>query len=224
MLHLVTHDLKTPVAHIQLLTDLVQRQLDVGAAAAASEAADTLQYLTLIRQACAEANKLLKDVLFLGSLDAAHLKKWPTDLNAFLVQRLEPHRLLAHDKDLTLTLELPAQVVQANLNPDIFGRAVDNLVSNALKFTPAGGWVSVELQERAGRALLVVRDTGIGIPQALQEKLFEKFSASARTGIGGEASTGLGLFITKHIVQLHRGKIWVESQEGAGTCFRVELR
>jgi len=206
MLHLATHDLKTPVAHIQLLTDLVQRQLD-GGAAAASEAADTLHYLTLIRQACAEASKLLRDVLFLGRIEAAHLQKWPTDLNAFLVHRLEPHRLLAREKGLTLTLELPAQVVQANLNSDIFGRAVDNLVSNALKFTPAGGQVIVELQERAGRALLAVRDTGIGIPQALQGELFEKFSASARMGIGGEASTGLGLFITKQIVQLHRGKI-----------------
>jgi two-component system sensor histidine kinase VicK len=71
--------------------------------------------------------------------------------------------------------------------------------------------------------LLTVQDTGIGIPEALQADLFEKFSKSARSGVGGEASTGLGLFITKQIVQLHRGKVWVESQEGAGTCFFVEL-
>jgi two-component system sensor histidine kinase VicK len=68
-----------------------------------------------------------------------------------------------------------------------------------------------------------VQDTGIGIPAALQADLFEKFSPSARAGVGGEASTGLGLFITQQIVQQHRGKIWVESQEGAGTCFVVEL-
>jgi two-component system sensor histidine kinase VicK len=68
-----------------------------------------------------------------------------------------------------------------------------------------------------------VRDTGIGIPEELQDGLFEKFSTSARTGVGGEASTGLGLFITQHIVRQHRGKLWVESEEGAGTCFFVEL-
>ena len=83
--------------------------------------------------------------------------------------------------------------------------------------------MTVALQERAGRALLSVRDTGIGIPAALHAGLFEKFSGTARPGVGGEAATGLGLFITRQIVQLHRGKVWVESQEGAGTCFFVEL-
>jgi signal transduction histidine kinase len=68
-----------------------------------------------------------------------------------------------------------------------------------------------------------VQDTGIGIPAALHAGLFKKFSTSARAGVGSEASTGLGLFITQQIMQQHRGKIWVESQEGAGTCFVVEL-
>ena len=225
ILHLVTHDIKTPIAHIQLLADLLQRQAHApGKPAACGHAEDTTRYLALIHQACAEANKLLRDVLFLGSLDANHLKKQAIDLNAFLEQRLEPHRLQAHAKDLALTLDLPAQVVHANLNADVFGRVVDNLVTNALKFTPAGGQVTVGLQEPAGRVLLTVRDTGIGIPQALQAELFEKFSPSARAGVAGEPSTGLGLFITKQIVQLHRGKLWVECQEGAGACFFVELR
>jgi two-component system sensor histidine kinase VicK len=73
---------------------------------------------------------------------------------------------------------------------------VANLVSNALKFTPAGGQVSVGLHEHEGRAPLTVRDTGIGIPEALQATLFDKFSQAARNGVRGEASTGLGLFIT----------------------------
>ncbi|MBJ6111435.1 PAS domain S-box protein [Hymenobacter sp. BT523] len=222
ILHLVTHDLKTPIAHIQLLTDLLQRQSDAPSATAAAQ--ETAHYLALIRRSCTEADKLLKDILFLGSLEANLLKKQPTDLIAFLEERLPAHRLAAQHKGLHLALELPAQAVQANLNADVFGRVVDNLVSNALKFTPAGGRVTVGLQEQQGRVLLRVCDTGIGIPEALQEELFEKFSTSARPGVGGEASTGLGLFITKQIVQLHRGKVWVESEEGAGACFFVELR
>ena len=223
ILHLVTHDLRTPVAHIQLLTDLLQRQIDV-ARFVTDDAQDTAHYLALIRRACADANKLLQDVLFLGSLDARHLKKQPTDLNALLESQLAAHQLAAHKKNLVLVLDLPPQAVHANLHADAFGRVVDNLVSNALKFTPAGGRVTVGLREEAGRVLLTVRDTGIGIPEALQEELFEKFSAATRAGVGGEASTGLGLFITKQIVQLHRGKLWVESREGAGACFFVELR
>jgi two-component system sensor histidine kinase VicK len=224
MLHLVTHDIKTPIAHIQLLADLLQRQVDAAPTpASGSNVGEAQRYLALIRQACVDANKLLHDVLYVGSLDASHLKKQPTNLNKFLETRLSAHHLVAHDKGITLALEVPPQTVQANLNADTFGRVVDNLVSNALKFTPAGGRVTVEVQEQAGRVLLTVRDTGIGIPEALQAELFTKFSASARTGVAGEASTGLGLFITKQIVQLHRGKLWVESQEGMGTSFFVEL-
>ena len=221
ILHLVTHDMKTPIAHIQLLADLLQRQVDAAEAVWADKPEESSQYLFLIRRACADAEKLLKDVLLLGSLDAVHLQKEPTNLNTLLAERLAAHRLVADDKGLTL--DLPGQAVEANLNADVFGRVVDNLVSNALKFTPACGRITVGLQEREGRGLLTVRDTGIGIPAALQAGLFEKFSAAARPGVGGEASTGLGLFITKQIVQLHRGKVWVESQEGAGTCFFVEL-
>ena len=223
ILHLITHDLKTPIAHIQLLADLLQRQRAAPEAASAGSAVETRQYLALIRRACADATKLLKDVLLLGSLDAKQLKKQPTNLNALLEGQLQAHHLAAQQKGLTLALEVPAQVVQANLNADSFGRVVDNLVSNALKFTPAGGRVTVGLQEQAGQVLLTVRDTGIGIPAALQAGLFEKFSASARPGVAGEASTGLGLFITRQIVLLHRGKLWVESREGAGTCFFVAL-
>jgi two-component system sensor histidine kinase VicK len=222
ILHLVTHDLKAPLGHIQLLANLLQAQLDA-AQLAPDQAPDRAQYLALMRQACTNANKLLQDVLLLGSLDANQLKLQPTNLGALLTKRLAGHRLVADDKGLTLALEVPPQPVLANLNADLFGRVVDNLVSNALKFTPAGGRVTVGVHEQDGRVRLTVQDTGIGIPKALQAGLFEKFSMSARSGVGGEASTGLGLFITKQIVQQHRGKVWVESQEGAGTCFLVEL-
>jgi two-component system sensor histidine kinase VicK len=223
VLHLVTHDLKAPIGHIQLLADLLQHQLDA-AHLAPDQVPDTARYLGLIRRACADATKLLQDILLLGALDANQLKLRPTDLAALLKQRLEAHRLVADDKGLALVLAVPPEPVSANLNADIFGRVIDNLVSNALKFTPTGGRVTVELREQAGRPLLAVHDTGIGIPQELQQGLFEKFSTSARAGVGGEASTGLGLFITRHIVQQHRGKLWVESEEGTGTSFFVELR
>jgi two-component system sensor histidine kinase VicK len=222
ILHLATHDLKAPIGHIQLLTELLKNQLDT-AQLTPDQAPDHARYLALIRQACTNANKLLQDVLLLGALDATSLKLRPTDLGSLLTQRLAAHRLVAHDKGLSLDLDLPPQVVNANLNADLFGRVVDNLVSNSLKFTPAGGRVTVALREQASRVLLTVQDTGIGIPEALQAGLFEKFSSSARTGVGGEASTGLGMFITQQLVQQHRGKIWVESQEGAGTCFFIEL-
>jgi two-component system sensor histidine kinase VicK len=222
IMHLISHDVKTPVVQIQLLTDLLQRQLDA-ASLVTQDAQDTAKYLALIRQACANANKLLQDILLLGSLDTRDVQKQPTDLSAWLGERLVVHQLAAEEKSLSLALDLPPQVVQANLNADLFGRVVDNLVSNALKFTPAGGRVTVGLREGPSSVLLTVQDTGVGIPEALQGSLFEKFSPASRAGVRGETSTGLGLFITQQIVQQHRGKLWVESQVGVGTCFFVEL-
>jgi two-component system sensor histidine kinase VicK len=222
IVHLISHDVKTPVVQIQLLTDLLQRQLEA-APLGPQDAQDTAKYLALIRQACANANKLLQDILWLGALDARDVQKQPTDLSAWLRQRLAAHQLDAQQKHLTLALDLPPQAVHANLNADLFGRVVDNLVSNALKFTPAGGRVTVGLREEPSSVLLTVQDTGIGIPEALQSTLFEKFSPASRAGVRGETSTGLGLFITQQIVQQHRGKLWVESQAGVGTCFFVRL-
>ena len=222
VLHLITHDLKAPIGHIQLATELLLQQLDE-AQLEPGQVPDAPRYLALIQQACARATKLLQDILVLGALDANQLKLQPTNLGALLAQWLEPHYLTAHQKGLTLALDVPPEPLMVNLNTDIFGRVVDNLVTNALKFTPPGGRVTVELREQASRVRLAVRDTGIGIPRALQATLFEKFSTSARAGVGGEASTGLGLFITQHIVQQHRGKLWVESEEGAGTTFFAEL-
>lgn len=222
ILHLVTHDLRAPLGHIQLLANLLEGQLNA-AQLTPAQVPDRVQYLALMREACATGFKLLKDVLLLGALDAAPPRMKPTDLGALLTQRLAVHHLLAHQKGLTLNLDLPPHAVHPNLSADAFGRVVDNLVSNALKFTPAGGCVTVALREREGRPLLSVQDTGIGIPQELQASLFEKFSPSSRAGVGGETSTGLGLFITWQIVQQHHGKLWVESQPGAGTCFFVQL-
>ncbi|TDN39408.1 PAS domain-containing sensor histidine kinase [Hymenobacter sp. UV11] len=216
ILHLVAHDLKTPITHIQMLTGLLRRDAD-------NPKPETPKLLALIEQACAEANALVKDVLYLGELDATQLKKEPTNLNAFLEAQLTVHRLTAHTKGLDLVLELPPQVVTANLNPNKFSRVVANLLSNALKFTPSGGRVVVRLEARAGRARLTVQDTGVGIAPALQAHIFDKFSAAARAGLHGEATTGLGLFITQQIVWLHGGTIGLTSRENEGTTFFIDL-
>ncbi|MEJ7663147.1 MAG: PAS domain-containing sensor histidine kinase [Hymenobacter sp.] len=216
ILHLVAHDLKTPIAHIQMLTELLHRD-------AASEEPEAAKFLELIEHSCDEANVLLQDVLYLGELDATRLKKEPTDLNAFLDAQLAVHRLAAQEKGIALVMELPPHVVTAQLNPNKFSRVVTNLLTNALKFTPAGGRVVVRLEEPAGRPRLTVQDTGVGIATALQVHIFDKFSAAARNGLYGESATGLGLFITQQIVRLHGGKIGLESRENAGTTFFIDL-
>ena len=110
--------------------------------------------------------------------------------------------LSAQDKGIRLRLELPTAPIHANIQADKFGRILDDLLSNALSFTPAGVTVRVRLRQLKGRVRLMVRDTGLGIPEALQPHVFEKFTAAARPGLYGDTTPGLGLFITKQIVEM----------------------
>jgi two-component system sensor histidine kinase VicK len=222
--HLIAHDLKSPLANIQMLVEVLQGDDQMLGNDPAGGQHEARAFLALIQRSCDEANALLRDVLFLGELDARHLVKQRTALNTFLDDRLLVYRVAAQQKGIGLQLELPAEVLYAALSPDKFARVLDKLLTNALKFTPAGGQITVTLQEQAGRVWISVRDTGVGIPVELQPYLFDKFSDAARLGLYGDTTTGLGLFITKRIVELHGGKIWVESREHEGATFYIELR
>jgi two-component system sensor histidine kinase VicK len=215
ILHLVAHDVRNPLAHIQLATQLLRKSQGTGP--------DSLRYLAIIDQACGQEQAILKDVLYIGQLDQARLEQQPTDLQPYLTAHLARHQLTAQAKGITLAVDFSAHTLQADLQPEKFGRVLDNLLANAFKFTPAGGCVTVHLSEQAGRPRLAVQDTGIGIPLEHQAHLFDKFSSAAREGLAGESTTGLGLFITQQIVHLHGGHIWVESREQEGTTFFIDL-
>ena len=222
ILQLTTHDLKGPIAHLELLVDLLQREV-AGRNGNGPPPPEMVHYLDLMRHACAHANALLEDVLYVGDLDELGMQKAPTDLNDYLTAQLEVHRLAAQTKGVALELDLPTEALHAPINPEKFARVLHNLLSNALKFTPAGGKITIGLHEHAGKARLLVRDTGIGIPGKQHAQLFDKFNPARRAGLNGETTTGLGLFIAKQIVQLHGGDIWLESCEQEGTTFFIEL-
>lgn len=222
ILQLATHDLKGPIAHIELLTDLLQREV-ASRSGSAPPPPEMVHYLGLIQASCAHAHALLQDVLYVGDLDENGLQKRPTDLPAYLRTQLALHQLAAQEKGIALALDLPPHALQASLHPDKFGRVLDNLLHNALKFTPTGGTVTVGLGEHEGKVRLTVKDTGIGIPGKLHNNLFDKFNPTRRAGLHGEVTTGLGLFIAKQIVELHGGAIWLESREKEGTTFFIEL-
>jgi two-component system sensor histidine kinase VicK len=223
ILHLAAHDLQAPINNLQMLVELLQLEPAVQALPA-PDRAGLQELLHLMERSCTDANMLLKDVLYLGQLEASRLEKHRTDLGAFLDERLVIFRVAAQEKGIELILDLPAKPIHANIHADKFGRILDNLLTNAFKFTPAGGQIHVRLQEHEGKVRLMVQDTGLGIPEHLQPHVFDKFTAASRPGLYGDTTTGLGLFITKQIVELHEGKIWLESQEHQGTTFFIDLR
>jgi two-component system sensor histidine kinase VicK len=224
ILHLAAHDLKNPINNIEIVVGLLQTHAGVLGIAPTSTQQDVQKLLTLAGRACDTANILLKDVLYLGQLEATRLEKHRTDLNAFLHERLEVFRVAAKEKSIALVLDLPAETVFVAIHRDKFGRILDNLLSNALNFTPAEGTIKVSLRLVDGRVRLIVQDTGLGIPADLQAHVFDKFTVASRPGLYGDTTTGLGLFITKQIVEMHEGEIWLESAENEGTTFYIDLK
>jgi two-component system sensor histidine kinase VicK len=224
LMHLVAHDLKNPINNIEIVVRLLLQHAAIQGIEPESALQDVRKLLGFASQSCASANALIQDVLYLGQLESTRLEKHRTDLSAFLRERLEVFGIAAQEKKIDLELDLPDEAVHVAIHRDKFGRILDNLLSNALNFTPAGGRIQVSLKEHEGRVRLIVHDTGLGIPAELQPHVFDKFSTASRPGLYGDTTTGLGLFITKQIVEMHQGQIWLESRENEGTTFYIDLK
>src|SRR6185312_12582076 len=151
------------------------------------------------------------------SLDEADV-----DLGAVARESVEAAAPRARDGGVELTLE-EEDTPLVRGDRDRLAEALDNLVSNAIKFTPAGGRVVVRLACEYDRAVLEVTDTGIGISQADLEQLFQRFFRTQRATSAAIPGVGLGLTIAQAIVHGHDGQISVQSRDGEGTTFRIEL-
>ena len=134
-----------------------------------------------------------------------------------LCQRFE---LLAREKGVTLKTEIPDGWWLCYCDPHRMEQVVSNLLANALKFTPHGGEIGVQLRRDGGDLVIAVRDTGFGIEKEQLAHIFERFWQAKKTASLG---TGLGLAISKAIVEAHEGEIWAESAPGRGSRFFVRL-
>ncbi len=214
----VSHELRTPLTSIKGYLELV---LD-GDAGELNE--EQRGYLATVDRNSERLLGLVGDLLFVAQSDAGRLELIfdDVDLATVVHESVESARPSAAAKRIRLELsadELPLlRGDRARL-----AQLLDNLVSNALKFTPEGGTVTVSLAHGDGRAVLEVRDTGIGIPAAEQEQLFERFFRARGATDRAIQGTGLGLSIARTIAEGHGGTIGFESVVGVGTAFRVEL-
>lgn len=214
----VSHELRTPLTSIRGYVDLL-REGEAG-----ELTSEQLGFLDIVDRNAGRLIRLVGDLLFVAQVDTGKiaLELSEVDLPALVRECVEGARPLAESEEIDLTLRgervptLPGD--RARL-----AQLVDNLVSNALKFTPAGGRVEVRTFASNGHALLEVSDTGVGIPAGEQERLFERFFRASTAREGAIQGTGLGLSIAKAITEAHGGSISVESEEGKGTSLRVEL-
>jgi two-component system sensor histidine kinase VicK len=223
--HTVAHDLKNPIHIIKTLSSILKKDVQGLQEVNAQKHAQSLTHLEMIEGSCDKAYSIIKDLLLIGEIELGKqaFEKQTTEMKGFIEPLLYPLQLHAKEKEISLHFECPQEQVYVQINREKFLRVIENLVSNAIKFTPIGGQVWVGLKKEPQKVILQVRDTGVGIPEPLQSSIFQKFTKAGRQGTEGEETTGLGLYIVKQIIDLHRGKIYFKSQENKGTSFFIEL-
>ncbi len=214
-----SHELKTP---LMVLRAGVERALtNPGAPPESLQALDD-SLLELNRMA-----ELVDSLLTLARADEGRLpiEATPCDLRELVNEAAETASMLGETRGLTVRTEIPAEAVVLPVDRTRIRQLLLNLVTNAVKYTPGGGSVSLGLSQEAGRVTLTVADTGIGIAAGDLPHIFDRFwrADPARTRQGERPGTGLGLAITRWIAESHGGTITVQSRPGRGTSFTVTL-
>jgi PAS domain S-box-containing protein len=214
----VSHELRTPLAAIYG-SALTVRRRDL---ALDDELRERL--LTVIAEESTRLAEIIDDLLLASHLDSGGLE---ADVQSCDARRLAQGVLDAAGTHLpervSLVLDAPKRLPRVAADPGQLRQVLANVVDNAVKYSPDGGEVRLELEPRDGRMRFAVRDSGLGIPSKEQARIFEKFyrlDPNMTRGIGG---TGLGLYICRELVRRVGGRIWVESEIGKGSTFFVEL-
>ena len=214
---LVSHELRTPLTSIIGYLDLV---LDDGEGLDA----DTQRFLEVVQRNARRLLRLVGDLLFVAQVEAGQLSLEQTqvDLGQVAAEAVEAARPRAEGNGVSLVLSAePARPLTGDR--DRFGQMLDNLIGNAVKFSPDGGHVEISLSDEGNAAILEVRDTGMGIPPEDLDRLFERFFRSSDATRRAVPGVGLGLTIVKAIVDAHSGTIEVASDPREGTTFLITL-
>ena len=215
-LGMAAHDLRNPIGSILGYAKLML-ELEL-------EPAQRRQSLEAISRVAEQMSTLVNDLLDVSVIESGklELRRAPCSLAALLQRRAAFFELLAAKKQITLAVAIddPGELP---LDPDRMEQVVDNLISNAVKYSPRGARIEVSLRREGGQVRLQVRDEGPGLSAEDQRRLFGAFQRLSARPTGGEKSTGLGLAITQRIVTAHGGTISVQSELGRGSSFSVVL-
>ena len=214
----VSHELRTPLTSMMGFLEMIRE-------GEAGELNDEQQrFLAIVYRSSERLQRLVGDLLFVARLDAngLQLQFGVAHLDAIVRDAVESSGALARSREVSLVAEVESMPPVSG-DKERLSQLVGNLISNALKFTPAGGSVIARAFVDGGRAVVEIADTGIGIPPAEQSRLFQRFFRSSTATEQAIPGTGLGLVISRAIAEAHGGTIDVTSMPGAGTTFRVEI-
>ena len=213
----VSHDLRTPLAALRGYLETLQMK------SASLSNTDKERYLAVASRQSERLGELVSDLFDLSRFDAeavqAELELFPLqELAQDVVLKFQDHAL---NKGIALKFEPDSDLPQVKIDLGLIERVLTNLIDNAIKHTPAGGEVKLELRREQGGILLCVRDTGRGIPEKDREFIFERYYRASNER--GNEGAGLGLAISQRIAQLHGAAIWLESNQPQGSCFCLRL-
>lgn len=220
ILRIVSHDIRGPLSGISELSQNLQDP-DI-----AGDTDEVKNFGGIIQRSSQKVLSMVNDILDLAKLETGELvlNKDEADLSDLLKSAVDMHKPKTQSKNINLEISGNG-ALNLELDSSKFSQALNNLISNAIKFTPKGGNVILGYDEHKENgteyARVQVADTGVGIPKDDIDKIFEKFTKMQRSGTSGEKGTGLGLSIVKEIVELHGGRIEVDSDEGVGTTFTI---
>lgn len=213
--HTMVHDLRNPLNVVYSALEMMNEQLIEKAAP------DIRQMLNISRQSTRRILNLVNGILSISHLESGRMPvlRKSLELGELVEEVLEAERTLAEEKGLRLRYEAPQQMPPVMADRSLMERVLQNLVGNAIKFTPADGLVEVGADVADGHVMVRVRDTGPGVPPEIQDQLFEKFVTGKQMGRG----SGLGLAFCRMAIEAHDGRIWVDSEPGKGATFSFVL-
>lgn len=213
---IVSHELRTPMTAIKGFVDIVLSE------EAGPLAPQQKKFLRIAHNSIDRLTMLISDLLDLSRIESGKMKMdlFATRMEKILQESAETYHTTILSKKMQFSLEMDKKLPEILADEARIKQVIDNLLSNAMKFTPEGGQIKISAGDMGDYILVAVSDTGPGIKKEDQEKIFEKFyqvDSSLTRQIGG---TGLGLAICKSIIEMHGGRIWVESEPGKGSTFR----
>ncbi|WP_295667117.1 ATP-binding protein [uncultured Mucilaginibacter sp.] len=214
LIKIVAHDLRNPISAISTISGMLHPDENLPA--------DMKELMSLVQVSSKNSLDLINELLETDFDQRQKIKAETINPDELLQQCVSLLSFRAQDKGQQLTIN---SNVQVNIKGDAekLWRVMNNLVVNAIKFSPEGSTIHIESKQIEDKLLISVNDAGLGIPEDIRNKIFDPFTSARRTGTQGEQPFGLGLYISKQIIEAHNGRIWFESEPGKGTTFYVEL-
>ncbi len=214
----VTHELRTPLTNIRAYAETLSSGMF-------DDPKVVTECYNVITKETRRLSRLIEDILNVSQMEVGtiQLQIDTVDLGALLTESVRDVRGLAEEKNIDLRLALPAKLENIRADRDKLAVVINNLLGNALKYTPAEGCVVVGCKIGASEAMITVKDNGIGISLEDQRRVFEKFQRAEDPDVQNQTGTGVGLYTAREIVRRHGGEIELMSEKGSGSTFIVKL-